>query len=522
VNREAVTAEPASGKARAATAGHIRGSSLLLAGRGIALAINFAVQVLTVRYLAKADYGAFAYAMVLMTFGSSLAAMGMDKAASRFVPIYHERRDYARMFGAMVLCVGTMLALGLALVLAVFGASGLLSEGVISDPLAVSVLLILVTMAPLEALDRLLEKLVAAFARPRAIFFRRHVLGPGLKLAAVLLLVAFDANVYFLAAAYVVAGAIGTGLYGHILWRTLREQGLLAQFSRRDMVLPAGELLGYGAPIFATDALWLLRGSVAVFLLEYFHSTAGVAEFRAVLPVAGLNKVVFESFQLLFMPAAARLVARGDRAGMNDLYWQTSAWIAVLSFPAFVASFALAQPLTVLLFGEQYAASALVLAILSLGNFVNAALGFNALTLRALGKVRWIVAIDVASFVALVAANVALVPRYGAVGGAVATCGGIVLNNLLNQAALMRIQGMEWFPRRYLALCAVMLAAAAGVTALQWAWSPPLLVGAAAAALASAAVLWLNRVLIDVEAVFPELLRFPLLKRLVAHPGKAT
>src|SRR5690242_20660670 len=40
---------------------HMRGSSLLLVGRGLATLINFAVQVLVVRYLSVAEFGAFAF-----------------------------------------------------------------------------------------------------------------------------------------------------------------------------------------------------------------------------------------------------------------------------------------------------------------------------------------------------------------------------------------------------------------------------------------------------------------------------
>ena len=263
-----------------------------------------------------------------------------------------------------------------------------------------------------------------------------------------------------------------------------------------------------------------MRASVAAFLLDYFHAAAAVAEFRAVVPVAGLTMVVFESFRLLFVPLAARLLARDDRAGINDLYWQTSAWIAVLSFPAFVVSFALAQPITVLLFGARYADSAAILAILSLGFFVNAALGFNSHTLRVFGKVRLIMAIDAASFVALVAANVALIPRYGALGGAIATSGGIVLYNILNQVALLRIKGIQLFPRRYLMLYGMMVLATAGVTAFQLACAPPLYLGLVVAAMVSLAVLWLNRMVVDVPTMFPELRRLPLLRWLAANERK--
>ena len=70
---------------------------------------------------------------------------------------------------------------------------------------------------------------------------------------------------------------------------------------------------------------------------------------------------------LLFTPLAARLFARGDRAGIRELYWRTAAWMAVFSFPVFALTFVCAHELTVALFGERYASSAPVLALLALG-----------------------------------------------------------------------------------------------------------------------------------------------------------
>jgi O-antigen/teichoic acid export membrane protein len=71
-----------------ATQKNIRGSSILLAGRFLSLAANFAIQVLTVRALSKSDYGAFGYALSVVSFCSNLTVVGLDKTISRFVPIY--------------------------------------------------------------------------------------------------------------------------------------------------------------------------------------------------------------------------------------------------------------------------------------------------------------------------------------------------------------------------------------------------------------------------------------------------
>src|SRR5687767_10503559 len=82
---------------------HIRGSMLLLLGRCLALLINLLVQVITVRYLAKEEFGAFAFAVTMVALGSNIAILGLTKSIARFVPIYHERGEKGLIVGTIVL-----------------------------------------------------------------------------------------------------------------------------------------------------------------------------------------------------------------------------------------------------------------------------------------------------------------------------------------------------------------------------------------------------------------------------------
>ena len=95
----------------------LRGSTLLLTGQVFSRGANFATQILIVRYLSQADYGAFAYALSIVTLATSLTIFGLDRAVTRYVSIYHEQRDYNRMFGTLVMVFGTIISLGLAIVL---------------------------------------------------------------------------------------------------------------------------------------------------------------------------------------------------------------------------------------------------------------------------------------------------------------------------------------------------------------------------------------------------------------------
>lgn len=493
---------------------HIRGSSVLLFGRLLALAINTTVQVLIVRYLSKSDYGAFAYALAVVSLGTSVALLGLDKAITVFVPIYHERGDYRKLFGTLIMAVGTILSIGVTPVVVVFVLHGLLAQSLGLDTETITLVLILIILVPVQALDSLLIGMFAIFTKPRAIFFRRNLLGPVLQLCIVLLLIVSHSDVRFLAIGYLGAGVLGVVICVRMMLNTLRGQGLHRHFSFWNIEMPARPVFGFTLPLLASDLVFLLRSSLAVVLLEHLRGATDVAAFRAVFPIAAFNLMVFQSFKYLFTPAAARMFARGDQEKINHLYWQSAAWIAIISFPIFAVSFSLARPLVILLYGVRYEDSAAILALLALGHYVNAAFGFNGLTLRVFGKVRYIVCVDLIMAATSICISLPLIYWYGAMGAAISTCGVLILQNVLYQAGLRSGTRINAFERRYLRTYLTIAMGAFGLLLLQTIVSN-IYVNFALAGLMSLLVFRISSSSLDINQTFPELLRFPFARRLL-------
>jgi O-antigen/teichoic acid export membrane protein len=512
--QETIIADAPSGVSTAR--GYIRGSSLLLGGRFISIALNFAVQVLTVRYLSQSDYGAFAYALGIVSMGSSILLMGLGKAVPRFIPIYLQRGDHARAYGTIALAISTVWGLGLSAIVITVGMRSLLDGPVVTDPLSMSLLLILIALAPITASDNLLQHLVAVFAKPRAIFFRRHVVGPGLKLAAILVVIAMAGDVRLLAYGYLAGGLAGAFLYVAILLREWKRQKFWQHLDSQGVRYPAQELFGFSLPLLSSELPVIVRGTLAIILLEFLHNTVAVAEYRAVLPVAGLNMLVFEAFALLFVPLASRMFAMNDSAGIRSLYWQTSTLLVVLTFPVFAATFALAEPVTVLLFGAEYAGTGVVLAVLAVGFYMHAAMGFNSATLRVHGKVRHIVAADVSAALLFVVASLLLIPQFAALGAAFATTVAMVGHNLANQLMLVRSgTGVGVMDSQFRAVLGAAIAAAIALYVIQWLYAPPLLIGLVVTASLAVALVRATRRATHALEIFPELGKVPLLRWLL-------
>jgi O-antigen/teichoic acid export membrane protein len=434
---------------------------------------------------------------------------------TRFVPIYREQRDYNKMFGAIIMIVGTTMSLGLTLILLVYGSEGLIVSYFVNDREALPLLLILIALAPVQALDTVLVSLLTIFASASAVFFRKYLLTPTIQLSVVLLLLLNRGDMQFLAVCYLGAGIFGVTICALTLFRVLRDEAMRRHFSLRTIKFPVRDIFCFTLPLLASDLVLVLRSSLAVIMLKHYCGSVEVAAFRAVLPIAGLNLIVFESFMFLFTPLAARLFGRNDWPGINTLYWQSSVWIAILSFPIFAVTFSLAKPLTILLYGTRYEQSALILAMISFGQYFNAALGFNGMTLRVFGKVGYILGVDLLGAAIIFALNILLIPRYGAVGAAVGTCSTLIIQNILYQAGLRSATGIKQFEMRRVMVYISIALSALGLLLIQMITPFNFYTNFTLAILVSLLVVWINRTSLNIGQMFPELLRFPLARRFV-------
>lgn len=508
--------------AQAPTAGQetteqIKGSAVLMSGRVIEVLANMVVQVLVVRYLSKGDYGAFAYALSFVASIRILVTLGHGRTITRFFAIYEERRQYDKLFGAILMEFVIIGGMGLACFLGAWAFQGWLGATLVGDPDVMSVLLVVMVLAPFEALDTIMEGLFAVFARPRAVFLRRYVLSPALKLCVVVALVVSGRGVMFLAVGYVIVSAVGFAAYIPALMSVLRHRGILEHFDWRSAQMPVKEVFNFSIPLLSNELLLISIDTVSVMILGFYRGTGAVAAFRAIRPAATLNSFVMRSFNLLFLPLASRMHARSDEAGMREAYWRTAAWIAVLTFPMFAVTFVFSEAMTVTLFGERYRDSAVYLTILSVGYYLNAAFGFNSIVLQVVGRLRYLVIVNTAAAATNIALCLLLVPAHGALGVALAGSIAMILQNLSNQYGLRRV-GVGFFPRTHARVYGSIGVAISILWLLERVLRPGMIGSVVLTGLGGAAVLAVNRQLLKIIDMYPSLAAVPLMGRFVGKP----
>lgn len=497
---------------------YLRGSTLLIAGRMISLLLNFCVQILIVRTLTQSDFGAFAYGLSVIAILTNLNLLGLSKAVGRSLAMYDERREPGALAGVLMTSLGLLVGFGAFIVCAIIFGKEFIDSHIVGESRSTEVLLWLIFLVPLQAIDNVFQNIAAVFVGAKAIFFRKHILGPGLKLLSVVVVIAADGDVLLLSTMYVLATGLGVVLYVKLLWLSLAERGVLHNIRTGNISWPGMALLMLAGPLLATDLLIALETHLAVMVLENTHGTKSVALLRAIAPLVGLVFVISESFKFLYLPLATRLIERGNLAELSAHYWRSFRWIVLLSLPITIALSIFADFIVPLLFGARYAESAILLSVMAPIQFGATSMALNHYTLIAMNRGRFMMLANFASLIFTLAVTLILTPIWGEMGAAIA----MSISLLVHYAILffgLRQSGIRTPAIKDVVLVAQSVLALVLLLLLKFVWGlgPVLLV--AAATLAVTTVFALNLKHAELSRTFPELTRVPLLRRLVSKEG---
>ena len=235
----------------------------------------------------------------------------------------------------------------------------------------------------------------------------------------------------------------------------------------------------------------------------------------AVVPAATLNLLVLQSFTLLFIAGATRVLNQEGYDGLAAYHWQSTAWVMVLSFPIFALTFAVAPGVVPLVFGAAYADSAILLAILAVGQYATVVLAFNSETLQIVGDTRavlWTNLLVVAIAVGLVSA---LLPSWGALGAVIGVAAARMSGALARHVCLLRSGVVGATPPGQQAIWFKIAMVSSVALLIGWWWQPHLQLQLVLVGLLSLGLLrWTARAL-DLTRYFPEIRRLPLVARIV-------
>ncbi|MBV9096353.1 MAG: polysaccharide biosynthesis C-terminal domain-containing protein [Streptosporangiaceae bacterium] len=210
---------------------------------------------------------------------------------------------------------------------------------------------------------------------------------------------------------------------------------------------------------FQIVVIWLDILLVGAIVSRY---AAGV--YGAVSKLALVGAFALEGNRLAIGPQVSALFARREHDRAADLYQTATRWLMLASWPLYVV-FAIFPAVVLGIFGPRYTAGAAALVVLSLAMLVNLGTGNVTVVLLMGGKSSWSAVNAGAALAINIALNLALLPRMGIVGAAIAWAASIVVDNVAAMVEIRWVLGLAPFGKGYV-LVAVTTLGCFGVTGM--------------------------------------------------------
>jgi O-antigen/teichoic acid export membrane protein len=432
-----------------------RGGALNLVGAVATGLLHFVLLVVVTRGLGAQGTGAFYEAVALFLILSSAATLGSDVGLPRMVPRYRalgRTRDLRRALAvglwpvAAAGCLLGLLTWWYAPELAdVFSRHGEAETAQLADFIRA-----FAAFVPASALTLAVFAATRGFATMRPTVYLDKIARPALQPLLVLpaVLAGSGATVVALAylGPYLPVLAAGLVWLAVLLGRAERRGGDDAPAPRpaRPLGRLVGEFWRFTGPrglaaIFQTTSLWL-----NTLLIGALRSTKEAGVYAASTRYLAMAAMAAVAIRQVLAPKLSELLARRSTERASAAFQTTTSWMVALNWPIYLALLTFG-PVLLAVFGRDFAGGEVVLVVLSATMLLATAVGPVDVVLLMGGRSAWNLVNTLVALAANLALNLALTPRYGLAGAAVAFAAGILLNNLLPLVQVWRSMGLHPF-----------------------------------------------------------------------------
>lgn len=422
-----------------------KGGALILIGSLISIIANFAYQFLLARLLGPAEVGNINLGISVITLVSLVMVFGLDRAVVRYVAHYLGLSDRLREVGVIVsvlrvLTITTLIVTPLFLISADF-----LANKVFHKPDLQIVFQIMGLGLPFIALTRVLLGIAQAYKKMTPILAIDQIAVPIFRVVGLSLLVfLLGATGSAAALSFSFAAVLGCIPAAAIARRIFRQRG--QNIARK---LEIREILQYAWLAMLSIILNRTNTQTETLILGAFSTSEQVGIYTVGLKATILISIILDAIGLVFTPFIAELYAKKDLAQLNHQFKTVTRWAFTLALPVAIILFVVSPDLMSLL-GQGFESGTLVMRILVVAQITYVILGSGGLILVMTDYNRLNTVDAILNLVTSLVLDLALIPRYGAVGAAVAGAITIIFVNLLRLLQIHHIFNIQPYNNSYL------------------------------------------------------------------------
>ena len=391
-----------------------------------ATALGFLNQIILARILGAGGVGEVLLALSVINITAQLARFGMEGAMMRFIPLYIEKRDKARLNGTIYFVLKFCSLLSIFFVFLVLLFSKFISIDVFHSDGLLKLLPIIAISLPASVIRGVIGGVLKGYNDALKALLPEFFILPFFRVMIFLLLSLQGASPLYAVVAFILGEVFAMILSIIFLFKKIDKIKTLEHKSEYKKVFNLAStmiLTGFSAFLFTEADIWIVG---------MFTSIEAVGIYGVTVKLVALVIFSLGALSNVIPPLMSSVHASGDRNELRRVVSESTRWILSMSIPIILILILEGNFILKYLFGEKFANGYTALLILSIGQLINAGSGLVGYLLQMTGGHKILMKINIFWGILNVILNIILVPRLGIIGAALSTAFCLAMVNIVS------------------------------------------------------------------------------------------
>lgn len=410
-------------------------------GEMLSTGLRFLGNVVMTHILSQSAYGIFVAALTAVSLTGFAASVGLDNTTLRFLSMYRAKGEHSLAAGLIRFVVRVTLISGLLCGAAFFLSTSALVHFVYHRDAYELPFKEISLLVPLIALQLVLASGLQALNAIKWKVYIDRLIQPGLTLILIGIFYMFGLRLEGVILAtiggFMASTFTGRFLLGKASQHLVRDA--VPKFALQTWVL-------FALPLFFSAMMNNISNTLDILVLAVFALPAQVGLYAAADRTSTLVLIPIAALYTAFAPVIAEYYAHAEHEQLANILKVVTKWSLSLSLPVVLCYCVFHEPI-LSIYSKVYTAGGLVLIIVSLGNLATVAAGPVFLLLIIMGRSRMILTNTLIAIATNVTLALLLVPRFNAIGVAVAVTSSLIVLNaasLVEVYWIMKIHPYRW------------------------------------------------------------------------------
>jgi O-antigen/teichoic acid export membrane protein len=442
-----------------------RHSAVFFAGTMFTAAAGYLFKIYLARVLGAEALGLYALGMTIIGFVGVFNGLGLPQAAVRFVALYRATNQYDELRGFLVRALGLLLAANVVLGAFVVLAGPWVAQHFYHAPALRGYLGLFALIMVLGALTTFFGQVLQGYKDVSRRTIITNFIGTPLMMLLTIGLVVAGWGLR----GYILAQVLSAALVLILLVVMVRNLSPKAVCNLTGPLSALGpHVLSFGVAVFGMALLEFLLAQIDKVLIGFYINAREVGIYSVAMAIVAFVPVALQSVNQIFSPTIADLHTRGEQDLLGRLFQTLTKWILAFTLPLATVVIVFSKPL-MRIFGPEFEAGWIVLAIGTLGQLVNCGTGSVGYLLLMSGNQKRLIKVQAIMTAVMVVLNVILIPRFGILGAALATAVTAIVSNIWYLMEVRSALGISPYNWRYLHLVPAVLVSSGLVVGMRWA-----------------------------------------------------